>query len=358
MRLLQILLAQSEGGAETFFEKTAIALQNDPDIEQELIIEAHSKREERLRKANCKVVSLSINWLSKKLIYNPKLQWAARRFQPDITFTWMSRAARKAPKTPGTIKVARIGGYYPIKYYLTCDYLVVNTPELISYMTDQGWDPQRVAMISNYGEIPLDTTHGSDPRELVPDGKKILLTLGRLHTNKAQDILIRALPQIPEAHLMVAGEGTLENELKELAQQQGVADRVHFLGWRRDTKFLFDRCDICVFPSRQEPLGNVVLEAWATRTPIIAADSAGPAWLIDHELNGLLCPKDNPQALAVEVNKLLADKALADKLVENGYQKFESEFSKGVILDQYRQLFNEVITAKKDKRAADLSRWL
>jgi glycosyltransferase involved in cell wall biosynthesis len=357
MRLLQILLTQSEGGAETFFEKISIALEKNPDIEQSLIIEAHAKRESRLKKAGCKVTTLSINWLYKKLFYNPKLQICSRRFKPDITLAWMNRGARKAPRVPGSIKVARIGGYYPIKNFISCDYLIANTPELVPYMVDQGWDPKRIAMISNYGEIPLDTEHGPDPRAMVPAGTRILLTLGRLHKNKAQDILIRALTHIPDTHLMIAGIGGLKESLEKLAETEGVADRVHFIGWRRDTKYLFDRSDLCVFPSREEALGNVVLEAWATRTPIVAADSSGPAWLIDHGKNGLLCPKDDAQSLAAEVNRLLADQSLCDSLVENGYHKFETQFSKKVILDQYNTFFSEILAAKKEQRDADLSRW-
>ena len=357
MRLLQILLAQSEGGAETFFEKTAIAFQTDPAIEQQLIVEAHAKRESRLRSSDCSVTSLPVDWLSKKTIYNPKLQMCARMFKPDITLAWMSRAARKAPTIKGAIKVARIGGYYPLKHYLSCDYLVANTPELVTYMVNQGWNPQKIAMISNFGEIPTDTPHGVDPRTLIPVGKPTLLTLGRLHKNKAQDILIKALPQIKEAHLLIAGEGEVESYLRELAQKLDVADRVHFLGWRRDTKFLFDCTDICVFPSREEPLGNVVLEAWATHTPIVAAESSGPAWLIDHLENGLLCPIDAPQQLAVEVNRLLDDPTLSKKLVQQGYRKFESKFSKEIILAQYHAFFKEILEAKHRQRTADLSPW-
>lgn len=357
MRLLQILLAQSEGGAETFFEKMAIALNQDPLIEQKLIIEAHSKRKKRLDSAGCRVVELSVDWLSKKLAYNIILKWKARQFRPDITLAWMSRSARKTPRVKNAIKVARIGGYYPVKHYKSCDYLVVNTPELFTYMVNQGWDSSRIAMISNFGEIPLDTVHGTDPRELVPEGQTILFTLGRLHQNKAQDVLIKALPLIPNAHLCIAGEGKLESELKELAKAQGVSNRVHFLGWRRDTKFLFDSSDICVFPSRQEPLGNVIIESWATRKPVVAAKSAGPRWLIDDNENGLLCPVDDHLALASQVNRLINDREIARRLVENGYKKFKSNFTKEVIISQYQTFFAELLNARKTNRSVDLSAW-
>ncbi|NIP96296.1 MAG: glycosyltransferase, partial [Akkermansiaceae bacterium] len=90
-----------------------------------------------------------------------------------------------------------------------------------------------------------------------------LLGLGRLHRNKAHDVSLRILAQVPDGVLLVVGSGELRGELEGLAEELGVKERVRFLGWRRDIENLYATADLCLFPSRVEPLGNVVLESWS-----------------------------------------------------------------------------------------------
>ena len=155
--------------------------------------------------------------------------------------------------------------------------------------------------------------------------------------------MIKAMPLIPNTTLLIAGSGSLQGYLEELAQELGVSDRVKILGLRKDVFNLFERADFCVFPSRFEPLGNVVLEAWATGTPLVSAASQGPSWLVSHEQNGLLFDIDDHQGCAREVNRLIADEHLQRHLVANGLQKFEQEHSMDVIIAKYKQLFERLL---------------
>ena len=92
-----------------------------------------------------------------------------------------------------------------------------------------------------------------------------MLALGRLHHNKAFDVAIRALVDLPGAVLWIAGKGPERNALQMLANQLGVSKRIRWLGWRDDVAALFASADVLVCPSRIEPLGNVIIEAWAQR---------------------------------------------------------------------------------------------
>lgn len=345
MKLIQILLSQAEAGAETYFEKVASAFASDPDIDQRLIIEALPPREARLRNARIDYRTLPMGIVSKPLLYNFMLKRHVAEFAPDLIVTWVNRASRKCPPTDAVV-VGRLGGYYDINNYRKCDHLIVNTPDLVRHVTEHGWPNERVSMISNFGELP-PALHVDDPLPSIPSGHKVLLTLGRLHEKKAQDTAIKALARIPGVTLLIAGSGEMRNELEELARTENVTDRVQFLGLRKDIRELFKLADICLFPSRFEPLGNVVLEAWATGTPIIAAASTGPTWLITHEQNGLLFPVDDVDRCAAEVNRLLQDPELAAKLVHNGAEKYQREFSEPVIIEQYKRLFTELITAQR-----------
>ena len=112
---------------------------------------------------------------------------------------------------------------------------------------------------------------GAAPATLgLPPGP-LVLALGRLHRNKAFDVLIRALAHLPGVQAVIAGDGPERGALEALARQEGVADRVHMPGWRSDTAALLAAADLLACPSRLEPLGNVVIEAWSAGRPIVAA---------------------------------------------------------------------------------------
>ena len=90
---------------------------------------------------------------------------------------------------------------------------------------------------------------------------------------------------------------------------------------------MFAAADIFVCPSRHEPLGNVVIEAWAQGLPVIAADSIGPGTLIQQGNNGILFPVDDFVSLANFIKRLISDDAVHKTIVENGYAQYEAVFS-------------------------------
>jgi glycosyltransferase involved in cell wall biosynthesis len=151
-----------------------------------------------------------------------------------------------------------------------------------------------------------------------PDGVPLLLAMGRLHDAKAHDISLAALAELPDAFLWIAGAGPAEAKLKAMAEALGVERRVRFLGWRTDASALYRAADVCVFPSRHEPLGNVVIQAWAHGLPVVAAASQGPRALIEEGKDGLLVPIDDAPALAAGVRTLLADAGLRKRLADRG----------------------------------------
>ncbi len=349
MRLMQILLSQSEAGAETYFEKVAAAFALDPSIEQRLVIEALPSREQRLNKANVDFVTLPMDRFGKTFLYNWKLKRAVTDYNPDLIVTWVNRASRKCPPT-NAIVVGRLGGYYDVANYKKCHHLIVNTPDLVRHVVDHGWSESAVSMISNFGELPQALEY-PEPLPSIQPSHKVLLALGRLHHKKAHDTLIRAMAKIPETSLLIAGVGELEKSLKELTAELGLEKRVLFLGLRKDIKNLFDRADLCVFPSRFEPLGNVILEAWATGTPVVSAASQGPSWLIEDGCNGLLFDVDNADQCAEQVNRLLQDSELQAQLSTKGYETFSEKFSMDVIVSEYKDLFKRLLVSNTDEQA-------
>jgi glycosyltransferase involved in cell wall biosynthesis len=144
---------------------------------------------------------------------------------------------------------------------------------------------------------------------------------------------------LPDHHLWLAGEGPLDESLRRLVKDMGVAERVRFLGWRADTPALYAACDAFVCPSRHEPFGNIIVEAWAQRVPVVATRSEGPGTLIEDGATGLLVPVDDAAAFAAAIRRLAAEPGLADRVAAGGRAAYEHGFTEDVVVRRYLDLF-------------------
>ena len=212
----------------------------------------------------------------------------------------MNRACRILPRGPW-VNVGRLGGYYDLKYYRRCRDLICNTPDICDHVVRGGWPAARVHYIPNF--CPVREEPAVDRAQFdTPAGAPILLVLARLQPAKAIDVAMRALALIPDAYLLDRRRRSAAAPPQTLADAQGVRTRVRFLGWRDDRSALLKAADVCLVPSRFEPFGNVVLNAWSHGVPLVAAASAGPGYLVRHGDDGLLVPVDDAPTLADAVN--------------------------------------------------------
>ena len=343
MRVLQAMAGGPHGGAERFFTRLVTAL-GCAGLEQRAVIRRHPERAQALRAAGVEVVELGFGG-ALDLVTRPRLRREIAAFKPDVVLTWMNRAARFCPGSDSVgrrfVHAARLGGYYNLKYYRRCDHLIGNTRGIVDYVVRGGWPPERAHYLPNFAAV-ADGPAADHAALDTPSDAPLLLALGRLHRNKALDVAIEALTELPDTYLWIAGDGPLRRELEALATRRGVAARVRFLGWRESTAGLFAAADVCVVPSRSEPLGNVILEAWAYRVPLVAAASAGPSEMIEDGLNGLLVPVDDPGALAAAIGRVTADRALAARLAGAGRATYEAGYTERAVVRQYLDFFARV----------------
>jgi glycosyltransferase involved in cell wall biosynthesis len=334
MKAVQVLGSAKDGGAETYFVSLVEALQAD-GVAQACAVRPHPTRERRLRELDVPLLEAPFGG-PLDILSAGRVKRFARKEKAGVLVAWMNRAAQHAPRGPWG-RIGRLGGYYGLKYYRGFDHLVANTRDIERWIVRRGWPADKVSYIPNFaapgvGE-PVDRATLDTPASA-----PLLLSMGRLHANKAHDISIRALAELPDTYLWIAGSGPLEAELKALAAQVGVADRVRFLGWRDDASSLYRTADACLFPSRFEPLGNVVIQAWAHGLPVVAAMSDGPAGLIRPEQDGLLIPINDPRSLALAARRLILDSGLRRKLAEAGTARIRDEFSATSVVAQWRAL--------------------
>ncbi len=183
------------------------------------------------------------------------------------------------------------------------DRVIVPSRYLRDMVVGWGAPPERVQVI--YNALPPNAMSASlsqsEARATLGVGPEpLLLTVARLVPWKGIDHLIRALPAVPEARLLVAGEGPDEARLRALAAAAAVSDRVTFLGAvpRERLALYFRAADYTVLYSGYEGLSHVLLESLAAGTPVIASDKGGNPELVAHGVNGLLVPYPQPDALA------------------------------------------------------------
>lgn len=344
---MQVMLSSQEGGAETFFEKLCLALA-DAGIRQYLVMEPNPRREALLGAHPLVEVRLIRFRGLREIPGRIRIARHVRRVRPSLILTWMDRAVKRAPRGYCPV-VARLGGYYGLERYRGCDRLIGNTPDIVDYFLKNGIPAERAQCIPNFGEIaggsaPPDQARMTIRASLgIPEHQRLLLALGRLHPAKAHDTLIRAIVPLAGVSVMIAGEGPLRSDLEALARELEVADRVHLLGWRTDTADLFAAADICVFPSRVEPFGNVVVESWGQRVPLIAARSVGPAWLVEDGVDGLLFDIDQVAQLTQRIQAMIAQPELGNRLVEAGQDKLRQRFSREAIVERYIAMFDDVV---------------
>jgi glycosyltransferase involved in cell wall biosynthesis len=339
-RLLQAMAGAPHGGAELFFVRLAGALQRAGEA-QRVLIRRDPARRSALLAAGIEVGEARFGGpcdLASRLAFRREIA----AWRPNLVLTWMSRATAFCPRGD-FVHAARLGGYYDLKYYRDCDHLIANTEAIVDYAVERGWPRDRVHYLPNFVPDPAVASAGSDatlPER--PAGAPLLLALGRLHPNKGFDLLLEALAAIPEPHLWLAGDGPLRSDLEAQAARLGLSGRVHFLGWRDDTAVLFAAADLLVCPSRIEPLGNVVIEAWAAGVPVVATASDGPAALIEHGATGLLTPLGDAAALADAIAAICRDTTLRSELAAAGRQAYETRFTEAAVVAAYRQFFDRV----------------
>ncbi len=344
MRVMQVMAGAPHGGAEAFFERLVAAL-HDAGLDQRAVIRRDAARAARLRAGGVDVHELAFGG-GIDMRSRPGMRREVAQWRPDVVLSWMSRATGFVPgrgfrRAHPFVHVGRLGGHYPLRHYQNCDWLIANTEGVAGYLRACGWPTSRTRVIPNFVEA-ADVPARARAAESTPEGVPLVLAMGRLHANKGFDVLIRALARAPEAWLWLAGAGPEEGALRRLAESEGVAARVRFLGWRDDVAELYRAADLYVCASRFEPLGNVVLEAWAYGVPVVAASAAGPVELIADGDSGLLVPVDDADALGAAIARLAADRALAARLAEAGHAAHEKGFTRAAVVAAYLDFFREV----------------
>ncbi len=245
---------------------------------------------------------------------------------------------------------------YLVQFYNRCEYVTAPTQTGLDLLYQHGLRAP-AGVISNGIDLtkyaPGERDEDALRRYHLPTDRPLVLHVNRLSEEKRVNILIEAAAKLrSNAHIVLVGSGPAEHELRALADQLAVTDRVSFLGYVKDADLLALRRSVDMFaiPSEAELQSLATMEAMACGLPVIAANSYALPELVQHEENGFLFQPRNSEKLASYIDALAADAALRHKMGAKS-REIIVKHDRTQVLDQweslYRRLSLEFIEAKE-----------
>jgi glycosyltransferase involved in cell wall biosynthesis len=181
----------------------------------------------------------------------------------------------------------------------------------------------------------------------------MVLFCGRMSIQKGPDLLVEAIPRILknryDVRFVFMGEGGMRMECERRARELGVAEACRFLGYTSSSEKeeLINACDLMCIPSRNEPFGVVVLEAWDACKPVVATEAVSIIKNFEDGLQAYI----QPESIAWCINRLLSNPEEMKKLAEAGSSRVDSEFSWDMIAKRTEEVYDEALALAIGSRA-------
>jgi len=175
-----------------------------------------------------------------------------------------------------------------------------------------------------------------------------VLFAGRMAWQKGPDLLVEAMSGVlkrhPDTKFVFAGEGDMRAELEDRVVAKGTASATRFLGYRTGTELvgLFKSADVVCVPSRNEPFGIVILEAWSASKPVVATRTGGPAEFVRDEDTGLTVA-GTVDSIGQGIESMLSDEVAARRMGVNGRREAETRFSWDTIAAQTEAVYHSIV---------------
>ena len=288
-----------------------------------------------------------------------------RKLQPTIVHSFLFRAnivariASYITSIPIVISSIRVmGGEKNYFHYLErmtsfmVDHYITVSESVKDYLVRKSRIPlEKVSVIYNGVNIKEHNSLKMPNQRVIGAEDKVVITVGRLHTQKGHSYLLQAIAkvqkEISKVKVLVIGEGEEENNLKNLAKSLDLTDKIIFAGLRVDVEEILPEADLFVLPSLWEGMPNALLEAMALGIPVVATDVGGIPEVVIHEETGILIPPKDSDALASAMIDLLQNNFKAQKMGEAGRDRVEKHFSLARTIEKTECLYKKLLEGKQ-----------
>jgi len=235
------------------------------------------------------------------------------------------------------------------------DHLIAVSKAIVHKIEDEGRVGAPVSLIYNGVDLERYAAHDSccmlHVEFDIPTAAPIVGVVARLEPEKGHPTLLEAWPEVlatvPDAHLLVVGEGSRREALEAQAAELGLHDRVVFTGRRDDVPAVTSALDVAVLPSYREAQGLSILEAMALSRPVVASAVGGIPEMIEDGRTGLLVPPRDAPALAAAITRLLTDHPLADTLGRAGHDLAYDQFCVEQMVRSVETIYDEAVDQER-----------
>lgn len=289
-----------------------------------------------------------------------------RAEKPDVIHTHASMSARIAARLCGKIKIVytrhcvyepspriskgigkKINGF--INNYFT-DEIIAVAEAAKKNLTDSGVDERKIKVILN-GIKPVEPISDDEKAEIrkkygIGENQKVVSILARLEPVKGHEFLLKAAKTVRDrgfdVKFLIAGTGSIENELREMSDSMGLSDTVIFTGFVSDVRGIVNITDISANASYgTEATSIALLEGMCLGKPAVVSDFGGNPGVIESGVNGFLFESKNASQMADRLCEILSDNGLYQKLSEGSVKRFNEKFT----ADIYTQNIENVYSA-------------
>jgi len=283
----------------------------------------------------------------------------------------LAESGRPKPYVVGTVHSSRVRSSEDRELVrrLTpaMDRLIAVSRAIVAKLVAEGRTAAPVELI--YNGVDLERYEYTEACCTLPEeygfaeGSPMVGVIARLEPEKGHPTLLEAWPRVlervPDARLLIVGEGSQRQALEAQAEGLGLLGeecsgdscvgtrharpgaKVVFTGLRDDVPAVTAALDVAVLPSYREAQGLAVLEAMALRRPVVASAVGGVTEMVEHERTGLLVPPHDSAALGAAIVRLLTDHPLADSLARAGHDLVEARFSLGAMVSAVSAIYEQ-----------------
>jgi glycosyltransferase involved in cell wall biosynthesis len=229
--------------------------------------------------------------------------------------------------------------------------IVAVSQVLADEMIKQGISSTKIVVIDNGVDLQrfTDLRENNDLRKSFGlNGKnKIIGTVGSMTEEKGHIYLIEAASKVvdayPECRFLIVGDGGQRQFLEEKTAELGLNDKVIFTGSRRDVPEILSMLDIFVFPSLKEGLPMAVLEAMASKIPVVATSVGGIPKVLENGISGIIIQPKDSQSIADAIMRIIKNPDDTLLIAQKGFEKIRNDFLSGLMTNKYLNVYKAIL---------------